>query len=584
MVQNTELYIVQSDNMFNYEPTLLDENTVNQFLLPLPESSENNQTSESTGPDLLALHSCVICHEIFTTEADLLDHTISLHTSDNSVEQLENTLLTTTDHDRIETKNVQEQLCCISSDGKGNVASRKLYTMYVCDFCSGLFADGDALDKHRLTCFIEDQNHYYEDQNDNCNLDTTAHGPIVCYACDICGKQYGSTEDLKAHSLECHKPRASRRSYTNSGNTKMWNCGSCNQLFATARELYRHKRGEDRPPGAPLMAYVCEECDKVLGSMCALHTHKKMHKVTKPGYPCRVCGRRFNQSGHLAIHMRMHTGERPYPCDLCPKAFKVKFRLTVNYAAAVPTHWNHQLARQDKTFRRLNLLTTSGLGGEWCSDIYRTTITTAPITCKILHRASEVNALNSTIEKSRQQQSGSSPPGTNTSPAFRRPYARTVHTLIHTGEKPHECDICGTAFSPLSVFLPDPYIRNPYPQEAGNALVTPMVFRVSMGGADCLPSGNTLIQCSRKVTYENVANVSLKHLQQSKDGCDKESTCHHNYCWRSQHSAQLARATLSRTCERHAAAPPCDATTAASARRRSERAVPTTQTITVKEY
>lgn len=36
---------------------------------------------ETLGPDLLALHSCVICHEIFTTEADLLDHTISLHTS-----------------------------------------------------------------------------------------------------------------------------------------------------------------------------------------------------------------------------------------------------------------------------------------------------------------------------------------------------------------------------------------------------------------------------------------------------------------------------------------------------------------------
>ncbi|CAH2045444.1 unnamed protein product, partial [Iphiclides podalirius] len=47
------------------------------------------------------------------------------------------------------------------------------------------------------------------------------------------------------------------------------------------------------------------------------------------GYPCRVCGRRFNQSGHLAIHMRMHTGERPYPCDLCPKAFKVKSRYNV---------------------------------------------------------------------------------------------------------------------------------------------------------------------------------------------------------------------------------------------------------------
>lgn len=37
--QSTELYIVQSDNLFNYEPTLLDENTVNQFLLPLQDSS-----------------------------------------------------------------------------------------------------------------------------------------------------------------------------------------------------------------------------------------------------------------------------------------------------------------------------------------------------------------------------------------------------------------------------------------------------------------------------------------------------------------------------------------------------------------
>uniref|UniRef100_A0A2H1VWU0 SFRICE_021560 n=1 Tax=Spodoptera frugiperda TaxID=7108 RepID=A0A2H1VWU0_SPOFR len=32
--------------------------------------------------------------------------------------------------------------------------------------------------------------------------------------------------------------------------------------------------------------------------------------------------------------------------------------------------------------------------------------------------------------------------------------------------------------------------KNSYPQNASNALVTPLVFRVSMGGGDCLPSGN----------------------------------------------------------------------------------------------
>lgn len=42
--QNAELYIVQpQDSLFNYEPTLLDDNTVNQFLLPLPDGSDSQK-------------------------------------------------------------------------------------------------------------------------------------------------------------------------------------------------------------------------------------------------------------------------------------------------------------------------------------------------------------------------------------------------------------------------------------------------------------------------------------------------------------------------------------------------------------
>lgn len=44
------------------------------------------QDIDNCGPDLLALHSCVICHDIFTTEADLLDHTIAFHASANITE------------------------------------------------------------------------------------------------------------------------------------------------------------------------------------------------------------------------------------------------------------------------------------------------------------------------------------------------------------------------------------------------------------------------------------------------------------------------------------------------------------------
>lgn len=41
-------------------------------------------------------------------------------------------------------------------NGKCSVSTRLLHTMFVCDLCSGLFADGDALDKHRTTCFVKE--------------------------------------------------------------------------------------------------------------------------------------------------------------------------------------------------------------------------------------------------------------------------------------------------------------------------------------------------------------------------------------------------------------------------------------------
>lgn len=43
---------------------------------------------ENAGVDVLALHSCVMCNEIFTKEADLLDHAISVHSSNPLTENL----------------------------------------------------------------------------------------------------------------------------------------------------------------------------------------------------------------------------------------------------------------------------------------------------------------------------------------------------------------------------------------------------------------------------------------------------------------------------------------------------------------
>jgi KRAB domain-containing zinc finger protein len=43
-------------------------------------------------------------------------------------------------------------------------------------------------------------------------------------------------------------------------------------------------------------------------------------EADKP-FPCDICGKAFKLKKVLNIHTRIHTGKKPYECDICKNTF-----------------------------------------------------------------------------------------------------------------------------------------------------------------------------------------------------------------------------------------------------------------------
>lgn len=125
--------------------------------------------------------------------------------------------------------------------------------------------------------------------------------------CKMCNKSFSDSRALKIHMNAIHTKEI------------QYPCQECKMVFHSLTNMVTHRRRMHS--GTEARKHVCSVCSKGFCSPSDLRTHVKVVHENVRKYVCEICGQGFKVGSHLKYHRRKHTGETPYSCPHCDKAF-----------------------------------------------------------------------------------------------------------------------------------------------------------------------------------------------------------------------------------------------------------------------
>ncbi|XP_066992831.2 uncharacterized protein [Anabrus simplex] len=330
-----------------------------------------------------------------------------------------------------------------------------------CGTCKETFSSDSLyhahLKVHPLEC-IRCGKYFYRRQN--LNLHIKRHLGIKPYKCAICDKAFVTKQKLAEHT-NCH-----------TGNSPL-KCSLCSETFRRYSNLIQHKNRYHLKLKKKIKDFICT-CGEVFHSKKKLEWHKEIHDE-KPK-SCTFCSERFVHAASLTrhvrhahdrryvpksgrenenvecpvcscvylksslqVHMRVHSGERPYPCHICAKGFTTKWNLQLH-------RWTHA-SRSSKPFKCSLCKSAFFRRTDYTSHMHSHR-NERPYTCN--YCGCQFIRKYNCLRHVREHEKVKSFTCNVCNKTFHRSYYLQEHMRIHSGVRPFACHICGKASSTKS--------------------------------------------------------------------------------------------------------------------------------------